>query len=117
MPAVKDLILAVRPLSETKQVPTITSWPNTEGQLFVRQLSASQRELYEARLRMHIEGQPVLWKIHTVIDVLVDKDGKPIFTHEDAVKLGEGSPDPIDEVFNFWSSAFEAPTTDELKNV
>jgi hypothetical protein len=70
-----------------KPVPVATpEWPDFDGKLFVRMLSAAERDRYEERIA---EGDHANWRARLVAMAACDAEGKRLFEDADAERLGE----------------------------
>lgn len=97
----KDLILNTPDLTDLKPVE-VKSWPETKGQLFLRQMTAKEKEQYELQLQSYLDKKQTNLKATVICSVLVDKDGKRIFTNSDSEKLADKSAEAIDYLFDQW---------------
>ena len=79
-------------------VPT-PEWPAADGKLFVRTISALEREHFSEAYRANGDG-----RIHNVtarfcVLCLCDADGRPVFTDADAEELGGKAGHVLDRIF------------------
>jgi len=109
-----DLILSTSDLGDVKAID-VKQWPATAGKLFVRQMNAKERDIYYHLIRQTSDGKPSDIMTRVAAMVLVDKDGKRIFTDEQADKLGAKNPEAIEHIYVEWQQLQTPVSDDEQK--
>lgn len=96
--SLKDQILSTPFLRELVPV-SVPTWPDTDGKLFIRVLSALEHERYVSILARSQQDQNVCFQAEVTALVLVDEKGEKIFNSpEDVKKLADGDIEPVSVV-------------------
>lgn len=94
-----------------KPIPVPTpEWPALDGKLFVRALSAAERDAYEASLS---DGRLENWRAKLVVFAACDAEGRRIFEDGDVERVGRC---PATLVARLFEAANRLSRTDALED-
>jgi hypothetical protein len=101
MPLRDDILAAQDRPIEPVATP---EWPAVDGKLFLRTLSALEREHFAQSYRSNGDGKLGGARANVMarfcVLVLCDAQGQPVFTEADAVELGQKAGHVLDRIFN-----------------
>lgn len=111
----RDAILAASDMPPIEAVHV----PEWGGQVFVRPLTATERDQFERRVLQFKNGAKGSQNLRSVLVAMAacDADGQRLFTDEDAVKLGAKCAAAMDRVYEVASrlSGLTGADTQELE--
>lgn len=100
VPSLRNLLLAANDANIVPAQPT-PEWPEVDGQIFLRSISAAERLRYAHTLRdrdPNEEADVTVWTRLLVL-CLCDAEGRPLFTDEEADLLAEKSAAVLHRLF------------------